>query len=393
MHRSARSTIVLALLAVGCSALTPQSSLAQTFPSLEGFDPSGLVRFSNLEQAETRRKKLVQYIWPAGLPISTLPERQASSRQVYDEDLAGIDAQATSSVERLIATVEPYGFHSTMYLLHPTVQNANGRRLLIVHSGHRRDGPLDAGIETTVNHFLKSGFRLLVVDMPLVGWNRDARIRVAQADKSIDIDARGTRGHNEIFARLAAAKVRDGEAFRLFLEPIVQGVNHFRRRNAENGEVSMIGLSGGGWATHMAAAVDKRIRFSFPVAGAYPLYARRLTRGSWGDAEQNHPPLYGERDDDGDGVTETATGVASWLEIFALGGIGPNRLQVQILNLEDPCCFSTEIYKSYEPLVAKVVQACQQGGFQVKSDRTHKRHVISSAAINEFVMSVLTGRH
>ena len=73
-----------------------------------------------------------------------------------------------------------------------------------------------------------------------------------------------------------------------------------------------------GRTTHMAAALDTRIRLSFPVAGSYPLYLRNKDRGSVGDSEQYFIPLYDENiSPDGSGG-----GVATWLEIYALGGFG-----------------------------------------------------------------------
>ena len=96
------------------------------------------------------------------------------------------------------------------------------------------------------------------------------------------------------------------------------------------------------------AAVDTRIRQSFPVAGAYPLYARPYGGGS-SDTEQTYAPLYREIDGpDADAIPDTAAGVASWLEIFALGGYGSGRRQIQILNLYDTCCFFGDSFETYD---------------------------------------------
>lgn len=60
-----------------------------------------------------------------------------------------------------------------------------------------------------------------------------------------------------------------------------------------------------------------------PVAGALPLCARPFSPGSAGDSEQEYHPIFGEEDSNKDGVLDRATGIASWLEVFALGGIAP----------------------------------------------------------------------
>lgn len=150
------------------------------------------------------------------------------------------------------------------------------------------------------------------------------------------------------------------------------------------------GLSGGGWATHMAAALDTRFQLSFPVAGAFPLYARHFSAGSIGDAEQTFAPLYGEQDsDDADTIADQATGAASWLEIFALGGMGNGRRQIQILNHRDTCCFHGDVYETYAPFVERLVERLQPGRWQVHSDRTHQTHSISRAALEQVILPAL----
>ena len=54
----------------------------------------------------------------------------------------------------------------------------------------------------------------------------------------------------------------------------------------------MIGLSGGGWTTTLYAAIDPRVRLSFPVAGTLPDYLRLGRPGDKGDWEQFYPDLY-----------------------------------------------------------------------------------------------------
>lgn len=180
-----------------------------------------------------------------------------------------------------------------------------------------------------------------------------------------------------------------GTLFRFFLEPVVQGVNHFLMTNP-GADVTMIGISGGGWTTHMAAAVDSRIKRSFPVAGSLPLYAREFSPGSAGDVEQFHPALYGETDADGDGVTDTASGIASWLEIYALGGCGDGRQQIQILNLRDPCCFNGDVFKTYADFVPALVRNLGKGEWGFYSD-ANDRHWISSNVINQVVEPAFSG--
>jgi hypothetical protein len=59
---------------------------------------------------------------------------------------------------------------------------------------------------------------------------------------------------------------------RYFLEPAVLTMNFAKAQGYQN--VYMAGLSGGGWSTTFASAIDKRIQGSFPIAGSVPCAMR-----------------------------------------------------------------------------------------------------------------------
>jgi hypothetical protein len=62
---------------------------------------------------------------------------------------------------------------------------------------------------------------------------------------------------------------------RYFIEPVVLTANYAEA--AGYAEINMAGLSGGGWSTTFAPAVDKRIKRSFPIAGSVPCAMRNPT--------------------------------------------------------------------------------------------------------------------
>ena len=62
---------------------------------------------------------------------------------------------------------------------------------------------------------------------------------------------------------------------RYFIEPVVLTANYAVAQGYE--EINMAGLSGGGWSTTFAPAVDKRIKRSFPIAGSVPCAMRNPT--------------------------------------------------------------------------------------------------------------------
>ena len=57
--------------------------------------------------------------------------------------------------------------------------------------------------------------------------------------------------------------------FRFFVEPVIRAVNYATQVLGYK-RVVMMGLSGGGWTTTLAAALDPRIALSTPVAGSVP---------------------------------------------------------------------------------------------------------------------------
>ena len=359
---------------------------------LQNFDPSRLVRFSTPQQADAKRRELVRFIWPEGLPTGVLPEVTPDiGVQAFNTNLPGIAPSLVASVDQIETRIVPFDFRSTAYLLHPLATNSNTRRLVIYHSGHRQQLTEWAGGDDVINRVLAKGFTVLALDMPLYGWNRTNntfRLSGQTGMMTFNNDPRAQPyPHEDMFKKLAS--LPPGTLFRFFLEPVVQGVNHFLMTNP-GADVTMIGISGGGWTTHMAAAVDSRIKRSFPVAGSLPLYAREFSPGSAGDVEQFHPALYGETDADGDGVTDTASGIASWLEIYALGGCGDGRQQIQILNLRDPCCFNGDVFKTYADFVPALVRNLGKGEWGFYSD-ANDRHWISSNVINQVVEPAFSG--
>eukprot|EP00756_Hemistasia_phaeocysticola_P051496 Hpha_TRINITY_DN26673_c0_g1::TRINITY_DN26673_c0_g1_i1::g.86127::m.86127 len=136
-------------------------------------------------------------------------------------------------------------------------------------------------------------------------------------------------------------------ALRYFLEPAVLTVNYAVAQGYER--VFMAGLSGGGWSTTFAAAIDKRIIASFPIAGSVPCSMRNPTGlfpgQNWTgndreDFEQscNTPSTTGLR---GDGLPGRAAFEAcNYTCQYLLAGLEPGRFQVQILHEYDSCCFS-----------------------------------------------------
>eukprot|EP00911_Craspedida_sp_UC1_P001938 UC1_evm2s1491 len=132
---------------------------------------------------------------------------------------------------------------------------------------------------------------------------------------------------------------------RYFLEPAVLTVNYAKALGYD--EIYMAGLSGGGWSTTFAPAIDKRIKASFPIAGSVPCAMRNpdglfpnqtWTGNDHEDFEQNCSPNPNPKVPEHPG--RPAFQACNYTCQYLLAGLEPDRFQVQILHEYDTCCFS-----------------------------------------------------
>jgi hypothetical protein len=130
----------------------------------------------------------------------------------------------------------------------------------------------------------------------------------------------------------------------------------------------MMGISGGGWTTTLMAAVDSRIRISFPVAGSYPIYLRS-NRG-WGDWEHSIPELYK---------------TVNYLEMYILGAYGNQRMQLQIINQFDSCCIAGIKSETYKDIVIRRIKLLGSGHWDLFVDDSHTEHIISDLATQRII--------
>ena len=110
---------------------------------------------------------------------------------------------------------------------------------------------------------------------------------------------------------------------RYHFEPVVRALN-YAEQSYDYRSIDMMGFSAGGFTTAVLAALDPRIRRSYPIAGVYPIYLR-----DGQDVLANGPPYY-----------KPMLDAANYLDMFVLGVDGRERRQMQIFNRFDRCCFN-----------------------------------------------------
>jgi hypothetical protein len=192
---------------------------------------------------------------------------------------------------------------------------------VIFHNGHAQAPDASTHV---LRWFLARRYRIVTMTMPLAGENRAP-------------PGFSRNGLHDEMGRLE-------RPLRYFLEPIVAVVNG-------TGASVMTGLSGGGWATIMAAAIDPRIRRAYAVAGATPMPWRCQPEkpGCEGDLEFRL--------------------VDDYIRLYELGS-GAGQRQLALFNLHDPCCFAGSSFREWAPLV--------RGNFRAVTDPRSRSHAVTA---------------
>ena len=73
--------------------------------------------------------------------------------------------------------------------------------------------------------------------------------------------------------------------------------------------------------------------------------------------------------------------IANYLDLYIMNSYGDDRKFVQIFNKYDSCCFSGELYQSYENEIQESIIQLKKGHFDIFLDETHKTHKISEYAL------------
>lgn len=309
------------------------------------------------------RQELIRFVWGTKRLPATGPERVI---QGVASPVPGLE-----NLERVDALEIGMECEQRTVTYHFIPKHPN-RRLVVVHQGHACE--LDGyGVGGLIRDLVRAGYGVLGAHMP----------RCRPEDCTGGCSAQ----HEAMFASLHPAA---GSPMKFFLEPIAVSLNYLSQRQRADhfpryAEFHMAGLSGGGWTTTVYAALDPRIKFSFPVAGTIPLYLR--THGSVGDVEQTLPAFYA---------------IAGYPDLYVLGAFGRGRQQVQILIRRDDCCFGEaqhkgpptydEVLRDYEKRVQQCLKQIHSGTFRLEIDEVAPRHLISTNASVNIILKELGRR-
>ena len=324
-----------------------------------GFDPVIVDTHPEL------RVPLTEYVWErTAIPSGPLPQLEPITMHPDYGEIPGL-----ASMHRMRFSME-YGLESIGVYMEPV--NARNR-LIIYHSGHCTPC---WNAEADILFFLERGYSVIELWMPVYGQNPPV---------TIEVNGQSLRLENHNDFRVLDAQ--PGSALRFFLEPVAQAVD-FAEQELGLGFVDLVGLSGGAWTITVYAAMDARVRHSFPVAGTLPFELLGIDPN--GHYELDRPPSLANGASD-----QPFYDIAGIEDLYVLGGLGEGRSQVQILNAYDTCCFTADPIRdeirAYEQRVQARLSELGTGQFRVVIDESIRTHAISRQAL-EIMEATLEGR-
>lgn len=304
--------------------------------------------------------------WSTGRGISGAVIRPV----IHIHDEADVEATRQAMIEfmfgapRLPATRPDRGLiqlpnNFTSFLtIHP---GAGSNGLVIYHAGHEGFTERD---RRACQAFLDAGYNVWSLNMPLVDQQPSGVAVTLPSFGELTI-----REHRQM---TYLDEITDGHPLRYFVEPVIAAVNLAEAMGYTN--IYVTGLSGGGWTTILAAAVDQRIDASYPVAGGLPLGLRfDRPQRNWGDWEENLPELFQ---------------IASFEDLSILGAA--RRSQIQVLNEYDICCYNDSRYLDFAPAIQAVIEPLG-GHFEIYWSRGEFLHRANPAAL-EVILTDMQSR-
>jgi hypothetical protein len=316
-------------------------------------DVEALISITLSGDLSERRKTLINFLW--GRP--ELPLSLPSAIMKSWKDSRYEDIRSLQRIDKLVISME-FDLDSIVYHFIP--KNPNNK-VVLYHQGHRGDF---VHSKEQIGQFIDHGYAVVAFCMPLLGLNNQPSIDVPRIGK-LKI---ASHDHMKFLSP------ENGHPIKYFIEPIVIALNYLEK-NFDYSLISMVGISGGGWTTTLAAAVDTKISRSFPVAGSYPIYLRSNSPRDWGDYEQNNPDLYKN---------------VNYLELYILGSAGKNRRQTQIINQFDSCCFAGIKWETYKDAVISRLHQLGMGEFDLFMDDSNHEHKISNVSMNRILEEIAT---
>ena len=304
-------------------------------------DPGALITIRTPGDATERRQRLTAAIWgTGGYPLGRLPG--AITRDVDEPGFK--HGAAIARIDRVEVDMGN-DIRSIFAHFHPARPNGG---LVVYHHGYAGTYTDNARV---IDRLVAEGYAVMALNLMAYGDNTGA-LKVADGpDLNLHFDLD-----------------KIDRPMRYHFEPVVRALN-YAEQSYDYRSIDMMGFSAGGFTTAVVAALDPRIRRSYPIAGVYPIYLR-----DGQDVLANGPPYY-----------KPMLDAANYLDMFVLGVDSRERRQMQIFNRFDRCCFNNVKGRLYVDPVRGAAAAIRGGAFDVVIDETHADHKVSNFALDRVV--------
>lgn len=315
-------------------------------PRVARTDVASLISIQSPQDATRKRQRLTDLIWPGrGLPLNKKPDDVV--RGISDSGFDGM--RHVDRIDKLEIRMR-HGMIARPFVFYPKVRK---KGVLIYHQGHYGHFKLGRPV---IERFLGEGYIVLGLSMPLLGTN-------SGPVKEIPRFGHIEYNHHNV---LRFFQTDNFSPLSFFLDPIIVATSYLIEQSGEPC-VAMTGVSTGGWLTTFAAALDRRICHSYPVAGSLPAYVRLAPPNipNTGDYEEMDPDVLA---------------IANVLEFYVLAAAGKGRTHKTIYNQFDDCCYRGVGVLSFRDPVKEALRRAGGGDFDVQIDSSFIGHRISPFA-------------
>jgi hypothetical protein len=398
-------------------------------------DLSAAIHINSATDVVSLRATLITQIWGTNaLPVATVNATTTpgasivATRPPAGSDSGNLSTNASGMYAYLAASSDTQpSFLGTEYrltwplLASPQINSiiyawtpkfSNGR-LFIVHDGHSPDDyDVNTGKTTgkaiadlsnvvTVSRLLQAGYTVIWIQMPLFGDNLTSLnasfstvfpdTPVGNCTTSPYIQVILTQSGNTCLPHdLIFANTRTwGNPFRYFIEPVIVAINtaltpgNLLSQNGPFVDITMMGASGGGWTSVVAAALDRRITNSASVAGSLPLFY---------PSASDPPTCTFSRDAEQITTTGALYNSVSYLDLYIMAANGTDptgryRRHMQINNQFDSCCFYGINFLGYVPTLSNHIQQNNLGNYRYILDTTFVGHAYDLGSLNGVVVN------
>lgn len=309
------------------------------------------------------KQSLINYVWGGHFPSTgydtVTPNFQLTGGETPPTGLASMDRWEWS-------TLGGRGGGGYAYWMLPTTEETG--KVMIFHCGHWGNFT-NSPYLARISQLLAAGYCVLVCEMPVCGHQPNPLV-VSVGFSTMSFNTSSGSPHSFSAMDSASDLGLHSPSTRLFLDPIVCGINQIRQARPTY-PIYMMGLSGGAWTAEFVSAVDPRVVGSYRIFGSMPWEILWLSSAYANsvDWEQNSTNMIYRNG--GDHMLR-----------YGLGGTGGRRA-VNIVSDGDPEFPTTGLHSQIATFSASVASLAGVGnGFSFRYDTTAMSHTITDDTMN-----------